>query len=83
MGYRKLEQNLARVAKTWVIKMTIYVATFESGTGNGLQKVFKDKKEAKKWLKKQYDDNFDDDALSFKEWCNYGAWTGKIKSFKI
>jgi hypothetical protein len=63
--------------------MKIFVATFESKSGIGSQKVFKTKKQAKAWLKKKYKDNFQDEEISFKDWCNHGAWTSRIKQFTI
>lgn len=69
--------------------MKIYVATYEDGSGFGYQKVFKYKSLAKKWLRKQYDRDFGEEESdtetesNFKDRCDYGAWTGKIKSFTI
>lgn len=63
--------------------MKIFVATFTDGSGYGMQKVFKNKNDASTWLRKVYNKSFDEDDTSFREHCEYGAWTGKIKSFKI
>jgi hypothetical protein len=65
--------------------MNIFVATYEDGSGYPYQKVFRDKPEAEKWLRKQYDRDQDGVTTTkeFKEWCRYGAWTGKIRKHII
>lgn len=63
--------------------MKIYVATYEDGSGSGFQKVFKDRKNAKIWLEKQFKRDFRCLKMTIKEWGRYGAWTMKIKSFNI
>lgn len=64
--------------------MKIYVATYEDGSGYGYQKIFVDDlSAAKAWLKKQWERDFSGDETPFLDWCAYGAWTGKIKSFTI
>jgi hypothetical protein len=63
--------------------MKIFVATYESGSGCGWQTVKTTRKEAETWLKKQHKRDFDQDEAAFKEWCKYGAWTGKIRSYNI
>lgn len=71
--------------------MKIVIATYTDDSGNGKQKAFYDvdfkiaKMFAKMWLKQQFDDDFSDnaDSISFREWCEYGAWTGRIKTFEI
>jgi hypothetical protein len=63
--------------------MKIFVATYEDGSGCPYQAVRKTRKKALEWLKKQHKRDFDKGEASFEEWCKYGAWTGKIKSFNI
>lgn len=68
------------------MKIKIYVATYTDPSGYPFQKVFKKKSEAKKWLRKQYDRDFDDAEFSdngFEDWCKYGGWMGKIKQHTV
>lgn len=70
-------------------KIVIYVATFQDGSGYPFQKVFKDKKKADAWLYRMWEENLGDEHPEeshkerFKEWCNYGGFTGKVKRFTI
>lgn len=63
--------------------MKIFVATYEDGIGFPYQAVRKTRKEALEWLKKQHARDFDIGEISFQEWCNYGAWTGRIRSYTV
>ena len=65
--------------------ITIFVATYTDDNGTGYQKAFIKKEKAKIWLKKQWERDFDEDAgdCSFENWCEYGAWTGKIKRLMV
>lgn len=66
--------------------MNIFVATFEDSGGGGYQKVFSSKELANDWLWKMYlKSSIDDEPTKkgFTEWKRYGAFTAKIKGFKI
>lgn len=63
--------------------MKIYVATYEDKSGNPFQKVFKDRKSANTWLKKQFKRDFEGLETTIKEWSEYGAWTMKVKGYNL
>lgn len=69
--------------------MKIYIATYEDGSGRGYQKVCKDKLSAKTWLRERFikdNDPFETEKEFedvFKDHCEYGAWTGKIRMFNV
>lgn len=62
----------------------IFVATFEDSSGGGYQKIFSSRKLADNWLWKMYIRSFDEPIKKeFIEWKRYGAFTAKIKRFKL
>ena len=67
---------------------TIYISTYTSPNGAGLQKLFEDKQAAEDWLRKQTDRDvapkscYEESYKAFNEWKKYGAWTAKVKKFK-
>lgn len=63
--------------------MKVYTATYTDSSGYGRQRIFKTRGLANFWLKKQWERDFSTEEVSFKEWCEYGAWTGKIKQHTI
>lgn len=61
----------------------IFVATYQSPGGNPSQEIFSTKIAAIDWLRKKHAKDFEGTETSFNEWSKYGAWTAKVKRFKI
>lgn len=60
----------------------MYIATYETGGGDGFVKKFTSRAKANKWLKQMHfaythlnADEFEED---FKEWKSYGAFSAKV-----
>jgi hypothetical protein len=71
--------------------MKLYVASYEDASGNGYQKIFRSKKNANIWMYNKFIKDYcigygmtnKEKLESFKDHKNYGAFSAKIKQFKV